>query len=205
MSKQEYYEMLDLIEELDPQNTMLGQLGKGPLPINMIYIKKVVAKIKLPAPARTQKKAADDPQLQRLYMRKGALFGQRAKLSNQFHLPENNSNKKRGAISDEIQEIQKKIEAILKTIAYYEKHGKLPARARNEKYPVPDDPYNRMKKRNSIRASISRYRSDLNKLGALPDADPEREKIPDVERKLKDKQIYLQYVEDAINEAAVYG
>jgi DNA repair exonuclease SbcCD ATPase subunit len=196
MNREEYDAGIEFLELKDPHYALLPQLKKSFNAINVLYLRRAIEKYDIRDEVESEE--ASDPVMRKMYIEQSKLFGKRAKISNQFHKCK--TDKTRARISDQVQEIQREIEAVRKRIRHYRKTGRvLEDDIKKEKYPIPDNAYDCFKKRNSIRAMISRYKSKLKELGRLPDHHPDRKQIPEYEAKLKDKEIYLTHVQKEID------
>jgi len=187
--------MLEFLIEQNPNHVLLPQLQKGHSTINEVYLRHALNKIQ---PVK-QVPPVDDVDLQKLYQIKSSLFGKRAKLSNRFH--DCTTDAQRADLSDEIQVVQRQIERNMKAIKYYEEHGELPPQ--DQRFPIPKDPFAIVRKRNSLRSSISRLRKEIDTIGGYPADHPDRKKLPKLEADLNEKKLYLAHVERAIETESI--
>lgn len=151
MSIQEYNEKVDRVSRLSPRHPLLPSLLKGYSKINLIYLDKALKTLPAPPPA-----PARPDSLKLLYVRKSALFGRRASLSNKMcDLPDSPKNDKaRARIIDEILDVQREIEEVFERIEILESGGDVVP----EDVDLPADKSELLKKRLSLRSAISRAR-----------------------------------------------
>lgn len=206
MTKQEYNEYLRRIREANPEEPLLGKLRTGYSAINVIFMKSAMKR--LPKVQEEKKEGRDEeeeidsannPVLKELWARKGQLFRQRAKWSNQFH--ECKTDAERRAVSDGIMKVWEDIQDIERKIAFVQRSGSLPEG--EERFPLPDDPIALMKKLNSIRAQISQRQQKLRELAQLPNDDPSKAvKITQTEAELAELKLYRGHAEE---KAGIYS
>lgn len=203
MSAQQYQEAVERIEKRNPDEILLPTLRSGYCRINEVYLRAAMRRLstvsmeKIPHP-REQKYA--DANLRDLWRERTELFGQMNKLSNHFH--DCKSDDERAANSRSIRVIWGKILEVKDRIEYYEQHGELPAPADEERFPIPDDLVEIVKKQLSLRAQISQRKRQLDGLAGLHESDPERAKIADIEAKLAELKLYLGHLGKAIEQRA---
>ena len=210
MTRQEYEQAVALIERRNPGETLLNTLRAGYRPVNEIYIRAALRRLP-PVGLKTEGIAGEerdtqrdrrgaDAQLRELWGERTRLFGEMNKCSNHFH--ECKSDDERAANSRSIRVIWGKILEVKDRIEYYEQHGELPAPTDEERFPIPDDLVEIVKKQLSLRAQISQRKRQLDGLAGLHESDPERAKIPDIEAKLAELKLYLGHLGKAIEQRA---
>lgn len=209
MTRQEYEQAVALIGRRNPGETLLNTLRAGYRPVNEIYIRAALRRLP-PVGLKTEGIAADiphqrdqrfaDQNLRELWAERTRLFGEMNKCSNHFH--ECKSDDERAANSRSIRVIWGKILEVKDRIEYYEQHGELPAPADEERFPIPDDLVEIVKKQLSLRAQISQRKRQLDGLAGLHESDPERAKIADIEAKLAELKLYLGHLGKAIEQRA---
>jgi hypothetical protein len=178
MTQNQYEQKLLVLETLDPESKLLPMLRKGFSQLNAIYLNQALKNVKK-VPVFIEEKEVEVPD-DNLQIRVRKLYGERAKLSNRFH--ELDSDKARAENSKEIQRIQRQIQDLLT-------NGQ--TEADNE---IPEDPIAMMKFLNSTRAKISQAKKELERLGALPDDDPGRSNIPNIEARLQKLNLTKEHV-----------
>lgn len=199
MNRSDYEAGLELLRKRMPEHPFFTFLSQGYAPGRVLYMRKAVEEA-VAAPVRMKVDAAPaDPELRKMYIEKSTLFTRRAKLSNQFHVC--TTDAQRAKVSIRVQLVQREIEALKNRIEHYLNTGKTKT-MKSDKFPVPDDPYKRLKKRNSLRSNISNYKRKLKHLAGLPDNHPDRKNIDKYETKLNNLQMHLKHVESAIEEEA---
>lgn len=194
MTKEDYSAGLEFLKLKKPDHPLMASLEKGYTPINCKYLNYALNSI----PETTEEKRKEKPvQLILIEKERRQLFGERAKLSNKFH--DCSADTERARISDQIQIVQRKIEAFNKQIRHYNRTGKLP----EEDNEFPEDPIELMKKRDSFRSSISYFKRELEQLYVLPQNHPEREKIDYKEEKLRELKLKLDRVQRIIDKKSI--
>lgn len=198
MTREEYTAAIELVENRLPDHLLLQVLKKGYSPGRCLFMKKALAEA-IAVPSKRHVEAGEvDPDLNKMYIRQSSLFGQRARLSNQLHSCQ--TDRQRARVSDSIQGVQSQIMNTKRAIDKFLNTGEIVSQS--ESYPVPEDAYERIKKRNSMRSNISNYKKKLKQLSMLPDGHPERVKIDKYESRLMQIQIHLKHVESAIEREA---
>ncbi len=209
MTRADYDINLKLVERRLPTHPLLRVLRGGWSDVNVMYMEAVLEQLEaLPEEVIDEKVEneegafpkipANDPVMIRLQQEKSRLFGERAKLSNKFHDCE--TDDQRAFLSDEIQAIQGDIERVKKQIRNYELGGKLPEPEADGSFQVPGDPYERVRKLDSLRSSESRYKRELEGLAANPERNKRR--IGELEVKIREKRNKIIHVETAIKQAS---
>ena len=148
-----------------------------------------------------ENEAPDDPEddvLTRLRVNQSDLFTERRRLSNTFH--DCDTDGERAVVSRNIQKVQRQIEFVMRQIADYKEHGRIPGQ--DEKYPVPDDPFALVSLRNSLRASISRKSKEIRLLGedVANEVPVAAEKLQRAETKFSELQNHLTRVQKAVED-----
>lgn len=168
MTEQQYIEQVDALMRSKCGHPLMPTLQRGWSKVNVMYLKAVLKVFSPPArvnptPDPTPERRGDAEAaavpfgLKVLYIRKSKLFGERASLSNKMcDLPEGKEfDRKRARYSDEIQSVQRDIEAVMREIADVE-NGEM--RDFSEKPDLPNNEADLLRKLNSLRASRSRQR-----------------------------------------------
>lgn len=164
MKEEEYIGHVDALMRAKCGHPLMQTLQKGWSKVNVMYLKAVLKSMPHP-PAPSPMESGSEPPpvaatpfgLKMLYVRKSKLFGGRASLSNKMcALPEGKEyDKKRARYSDDIQSVQREIEALMREIADTE-NGEM--REFSEKPDLPNNEADLLRKLNSLRASRSRQR-----------------------------------------------
>jgi hypothetical protein len=194
MTKEDYFAGLEFLKLKKPDYALLASLEKGYSAINCKYLNFALNSI----PETAEENRKEKPlQLILIEKERSKLFGERAKLSNKFH--DCSADTERARISDQVQIVQRKIEAFNLQIRHYNRTGKLP----EEQNEFPEDPIELMKKRDSLRSSISYFKRELEQLYVLPQNHPEREKIESREEKLRELKMKLDRVQRIIEKKSI--
>lgn len=210
-----YAAKIEVLRAAQPGHVLLRILSMGETPANVLILDKELKKITRPAAApapigavvasveveNADDETPDDTEdevLARLRMQQSDLFCDRRKLSNSFHDCANDAQ--RAKVSRDIQGVQRRIEWVRKQIADYKAHGYVPGR--DEKYPVPDDPFALLSLRNSLRASISRKTKEVRLLASdvQDNVAGAAEKLQKAETKCTELQNHLTRVQKAIQD-----
>ena len=163
MTEEEYIGHVDALMRSKCGHPLMPSLQRGWSKANVMYLRAVL-KVQPHPPAPSPMERGSEPppaatpfSLKVLYMRKSKLFGQRASLSNKMcDLPEGKEHdRKRARYSDDIQSVQRDIEAVMREIADVES-GEM--REISEKPDLPNNEADLLRKLNSLRASRSRQR-----------------------------------------------
>ena len=209
MTPAQYASAVALLEKRNPGEPLLPTLRRGHSRVNEVYLRAAMRRV-APAGAVTETPPVTkretryaDQVLQGLWRERTQLFGEMNKRSNHFH--ECSSDDDRKANSRDIRRIWGEIQRVKEKIEYYEQFGELPAPVDEERFPIPENPVEMVRKLNSIRASISQTKKRLDDLAALPDGHPDRVKIPEYEAKLKDHQLHAGHVQNAIERARIHA
>lgn len=203
----DYPEQLATLEKANPKHPLLWAFRRGYSAGNALLLQREIEKLPPPvAPAPVEADGddpndQDDPEdetLRRLRMEQSNLFSERRKLSNTFHDCAN--DRQRATVSEKIQVLQHRIESVKQTIRTYKEQGRIPEP--DEKYPVPDDPFKLLALRDSLRASISRKKREIEHIGReIEEKDPAAPaKLEKAEAKLKDLQIHLKHVQKGVTD-----
>ena len=209
MTRADYNINLKLVERRMPTHPLLRVLRGGWSDVNVMYMKAVLEQLEaLPEEVIDEKTdieenafpkiPANDPVMIRLQKEKSRLFGERAKLSNKFH--DCDTDEQRSYLSDDIQAVQADIERVKKQIRRYELDGRVPEPEADGTFQVPGDPYERVRKLDSLRSSESRYKRELEGLAANPERNKRR--IGELEGKIREKRNQIIHVEAAIKQAS---
>lgn len=199
-----YQEKLDALQKANPTHPLLRVFAVSRTPINAILLtreldKTKVVEVEKPVVVEEEEDDPDqdeDETLRRLRIQQSNLFVDRRKLSNSFH--ECANDRQRRIVSEKIQIVQRRIEMVRAEIRQYKELGYLPEP--DEKYPIPEDTFRLIALRDSLRASISRKKREIEHIGREieeKDADaPAR--LEKAEAKLKDLKTHLEHVKKAI-------
>lgn len=196
MTAELYASKLEELERLAPKNLLLDKLKQGTGIVNNVLLAIELKKAREEAIEEPGDPIGDDRlKVMRVELRK--LFSDRAVLSNQFHDCKTNAD--RAVVSEDIQVVQRNIERVMGWIRQYIVHGTLPDEA-ERKYYVPKDGLELAKKRNSLRASISRKKKEVERLRQGDLSSPAlARKVESEENKLTDLKMQLANVEEAID------
>lgn len=211
MTAAEFSEKLAQLIAADPQNVMLPLLRRGWSASNEILLKMQLKKLPASVMSDTSTPTAgknepetdleddtpdapEDENLRRMRANLASSFGERAALSNR--IPDTPSRSARAALSDEIQVVQRRIGQQMRDIRHYRLHGTLPEQ--HEEYPIPRDPFALDALINSLRASISRKKKDIENLRREDLTKPTiARKCETAEKKLRDLKTHLEYATTA--------
>jgi hypothetical protein len=196
MTAELYASKLEELERLAPKNLLLDKLKQGTGIVNNVLLAIELKKAREEAIEEPGDPIGDDRlKAMRVELRK--LFSDRAALSNKFHDCKTNAD--RAVVSEDIQVVQRNIERVMGWIRQYIVHGTLPDEA-ERKYYVPKDGLELAKKRNSLRASISRKKKEVERLRQGDLSSPAlARKVESEENKLTDLKMQLANVEEAID------
>lgn len=184
MTTEQYIDQVGRVQQFAPRHPLLPTLIQGHSKINEIYLAHALRAIE------TEQAAQVPLGLKKCYARKSMLFGQRDRLSNQMcDLDEDAKNDaKRADFSRRIQAVQRDIEAVMTEIAALEAGQVLPT----ENAPrLPTDRAELVKKRASLRSSISQQRARLK--------SPKKAVREAAMAKIKELEDLLAHVEVALN------
>lgn len=185
------------IQQRNPGEVLLPTLLKGHSIINEVYLRAALRRLPTATTADTQPdRAPVDVVLRGLWRQRTMLFGEMNKRSNHFHACK--SDDERAANSREIRRIWGEILNVKASIDYYEQHGHLPDPVSEERFPLPENPVDILKKLNSIRAQISQVKKRLDDLVTLPESHPDRLKIGDAEARLNELKLYAGHAKTAL-------
>lgn len=210
-----YTAKIEALRAAQPGHILLRILSMGETAANRLILdgelKKIGASPPTPSPmerggatprvAEADEETPDDTDdevLTRLRMQQSDLFCDRRKLSNSFH--DCDTDAERAKVSRDIQRVQRQIEWVRKQIADYKAFGYIPGR--DEKYPVPDDPFVLLSLRNSLRASVSRKTKQVRLLASdvADEVAGAAEKLQKAEAKLIELQNHLTRVQKTIQD-----
>lgn len=210
-----YEAKIEALRAAQPGHVLLRILSMGETAANRLILdgelKKIGASPPTPSPserggatprvAEADEETPDDTEdevLTRLRMQQSDLFCDRRKLSNSFH--DCDTDAERAKVSRDIQRVQRQIEWVRKQIADYKAFGYLPGK--DEKYPVPDDPFVLLSLRNSLRASVSRKTKEVRLLASdvADEVAGAEEKLQKAEAKLTELQNHLTRVQKTVED-----
>lgn len=214
-----YQEAIEALRAAQPGHVLLRLLSLQETPANRLLLDRELRKIARPTPTQPAmggsptppvveiegEDAPDDTEdevLTRLRMQQSDLFCDRRKLSNSFH--DCDTDAERAKVSRDTQRVQRQIEWVRKQIADYKAFGYIPGR--DEKYPVPDDPFVLLNLRNSLRASVSRKTKEVRLRGAdvADEVAGAAEKLQKAEAKLIELQNHLTRVEKTVKDRNIH-
>jgi hypothetical protein len=196
MTEQEYMEHMDALMRAKCGHALMPSLFRGYSKANVMYLKAVLKSL---TPTPSPAKKGDDPpapgitidefSLKVLYVRKSRLFGERNSLSNKMcDLPEGKEyDKKRARYSDDIQSVQRDIEAVMREIVAAES-GEM--RQNSEKPEMPTNEADLLRKLNSLRASRSRQRG-IEKTAKGKNLEKCRDELKRLEKLISDVETAL--------------
>lgn len=160
-----YAEKIDALSALQPGHTLLRLLASAQSRVNELILDRELKKARSAGPPvaneQEEEEPGDNPVLNGLHVEKSRLYGERAKLSNTFHDCRCDADRRR--VSEKIQIVQARIEAIRRDIRTYKAEGRLPEQA--EEFPVPEDAFRLLGLRDSLRAAISRKKREVGAAG----------------------------------------
>lgn len=209
-----YQEGIEALRAAQPGHVLLRILSMGESAANRLILagelKKIGVSTSPPTPSPIERgddelltqevndslDDTEDEVLTRLRMQQSDLFCDRRKLSNSFH--ECDTDAERAKVSRDIQQVQRQIEWVRKQIADYKAFGYIPGK--DEKYPVPEDPFVLLSLRNSLRASVSRKTKEVRLLAAdvMDEVAGAAEKLLKAETKLTELQNHLTRVQKTV-------
>lgn len=193
-----YEEKLELLRHHNPAHILLRMLTASRSASSTLILDRLIADIPVKAAPEVQEEEPedvrdlDDPadvKLAAMRREQSDLFTIRRRLSNSFHDCQN--DRQRASVSDQVQEVQRQIDRLFAKIDAYKSLGLDPGK-RDEKYPIPEHPGDRVQLQYSLRSSISRKRGQIKDLADQP------EKLEKAEAKLRELQNHLKHVEKAI-------
>lgn len=201
-----YAQKIEALEHLQPDNRLLRIFRMVQSPGNEMLLDVELDKVGIPvsAPAPAEPVAleepvqteAEDPTLTELHREQTYLFGQRRKISNEFH--ECFNDRQRAQVSERIQVIQARIEIVRDNIRAFRQHGHLPES--DEKYPIPEDPFRLIALEKSLLASRSRKGREIREIGdqILHKRPGAEDRLQKAEAKYKELDTHLTHVRKAI-------
>ena len=203
MTKIQFQDYLDELQQLHPSHPLLPKYrSEGHTVINAITIRQIVGKLRETQrdgiAASTGTEQDDDPEdeiLKNERIRQRKLYAERADLSNSLHTAK--TKQERAGTSEEIQIVQRNIERCNRRIRHYKLHGALPNDEKLRHY-VPRDGHDLERKKQSLMASISRKKKQVEQLRSSPMGEAEARRLEKAEDKLKDLQAHLKNVKEAI-------
>ena len=199
MIKADYLAGVQLLMAQRPDHLLLETLKGGFSPLNVIYMKRALKDLPQPKVIEEVEIKKEDTALHQVMIDKKSLFGRRAKLSNTFHSCSSDAD--RANVSDDIQQVQRQIEGTLSSISFYKKNGTMPAKEEDTQINLSG--IELIKRRNSLRSNISIKKRQIENYFRLPEGHKDRDKISDLEEKLKTLQTQKHNVEISINKQIV--
>jgi hypothetical protein len=168
-----------------------------------------------PGTARDDKdEITQTPFYRQLGRDKSGLYNGRARLSNSFH--QCKTDEDRARVSDQIQDVQVRIEALQQfmrdvryqkiTVALAEQMYTSGTPQDEPQKPPSLDQYRAlsdidlMKRQNSVRVRISQVKRKLEDLSKLPDSHKDRNLIPQYEKTLREYKLQREYVTRTLSE-----
>lgn len=197
MDELTYCAGLELLKERAPDNVWIKELSENGFSfINAKYLEHELNKLPRLESTSKPKRIRKDSFTRDLRKKRISLFGIRSKLSNKFHSVD--SDDKRSEISTQIKVVQDQIKKIGDDLNTYLDSGKKPNQY-NSKYPVPESDIEKLRKRLSLRSSISRKKSELKKLHEeCNNGIDVKMKINKFQESLSELQTHLHYVEESL-------
>lgn len=206
MTQAEYIDNLARIEQANPAEVLLPTLRCGFNKANVLYMKSALKRLPEDAPGEEVDHVDDtapaalrpaDETLKALWAERSRLFGEMNRMSNHFH--ECKTDQERATNSTAILRKWEDIQAVKAKIRHYEEHGDMPSVVVEEKFPLPDNPFDLVKKLNSIRVQISQVEAKLREAGELPEDHPDRQtRIQEGEKKRAFLILYRGHAEQKI-------
>lgn len=137
------------------------------------------------------------PEMAELNARLNDLYIQRAKSSNKLH--DCITDKQRADVVQEIIFIQGRIKTYMHTKDFFQLHGKMPEIEEDDKFVIPDNPIELMKKKENLTRSIQRARANLRYL------EKEGKDTTRQEKSLKKLNEHKLIIEGEISRQALQG
>jgi hypothetical protein len=216
MSEHDYIRQLDRFLTKYPDFPDAEKLVKGYTIINAIVVKQGLLGALENVGAITAKDDREEitqtPFYRQLGRDKAGLYNRRAQLSNSFHKCK--SDEERADVSDRIQDVQSRIEALqrfMRDVRYQHitlasamdryNDGDTTAPKEDIKDTMRDlSDIDLIKKRQVIRTRISQLKRKLEVLAKKPLDHPDRKRIPGLEADLRQRKIDLEYANRSISE-----
>lgn len=154
-----YNAMLDYIDEHAPTHPDLPRLKRKGLTLTSgLLIQKIynslLDSVQAVAVAAPKSKETDDAIIRSYNSQLDKLYTQRARLSNTFHISAGNHEDVQ--IAQSIIEVQQQIDAVMTDKAYYLERKELPPQQpQGEEYEIPQDPFELMRKIESVRTNLA--------------------------------------------------
>lgn len=201
MTQEDYIAGLQWLELKQPGHPLLNTLKSGFSKLNKLYLEHALRSVPaIPKPKTSNEK--EEVAIILLEKEKKSLYGRRAKLSNSFH--ECTTDAQRADVSDQIQLIQRQIETINQSLRHYEQTGEILSQEADSKdEPLSSNGVQLMKRRNSIRASVSRFKRLLEQLAAMPASEQRDDRISEIEGQLLELKKQEVRVNDAIAQESI--
>lgn len=208
MTAETYNQELKRLQAEWPKYPLLRILRQGYSVQNMHILIRALSKLKeKPTPlndaeATNIDQQDDDPKdetlrMMRVHLRK--LFINRAELSDKFHNLHTPDDRLKN--SEEIQMLQREIEAMMTKIRHYKIHGELPEGQKPGKFYIPTDPASLIIKHKQLQKLIVDKRMQINKMKQNGDLnDPRSARLLEgwinrLEELIKHKQYVEQEIE----------
>lgn len=201
MNLSDFNAMLDYIETYEPGHPELSWLkSKGLTLTSGILIQKIYNALldAKPAPIKqTRHQDTDDAIIRSYNSQLTKLFTQRARLSNTFHISAGNHEDVQ--IADQVIDVQREIDRVMKDKRYYQERKELPPVAEQEDvFEIPSDPFELMRKMENVRTNLAHAKKRLR------DCDPKKEpkKYADKEKTIERLTKHKMYLEQAKRDKA---
>jgi hypothetical protein len=168
-----YNAMLDYIDEHVPTHPELPRLkSKGLTLTSGILIQKIynsiLDSVQAAAVAAPVSKETDDAIIRSYNAQLDKLYTQRARFTNSFHISAGNHEDVQ--IAQSVIEVQQQIDAVMKDKAYYLERKELPPQqGQEEEFEIPQDPFELMRKIESVRTNMAHAKRKLR------DCDPKKD------------------------------
>lgn len=196
----DYFAKVEYLADTWPQCPLLPKLKLGNSALNCIYLMQQLEKAEamkkekeVVKAEKPKKKSKTDPAYM-LEMELRHLKSSRGELANKFLTA--GSDNHRANISRGIQDLTKKIVALITRMDAYRKTDQLPEEIHSDKYPVPTDPMQMYEKKHSLTVMISRLEKEVKGMFVRNPDDP---KLPKREVKLREYKIHLQFINNGIS------
>jgi hypothetical protein len=154
-----YNAMLDYIDQHAPTHPELPRLkSKGLTLTSGILIEKIynslLDSVQDAAVTAPVSKETDDAIIRSYNAQLDKLYTQRARFSNTFHISAGNHEDVQ--IAQSVIEVQQQIDAVMKDKSYYLERKELPPQqAQAEEYEIPQDPFELVRKIESVRTNLA--------------------------------------------------
>lgn len=146
-----------------PENDMLPIIeSMGYSVVACAYLEAELDKLPVPTLPDPVIHTETHPQMQEMNARLNDLYVQRARCSNNLH--ECITDKQRAEVVDQITFIQGRIKTAMLSKDFFHLHGKMPEIEEEDKFVIPDNPFDLIKKKDNLCRSILRAKANLKKL-----------------------------------------